>query len=203
MKPSGGVTVRLANDQPLISTLVLPAVAVKLCVPSVNIVPTGMLDTETASFSDPSLSVRLADEIEVRRRIAVADGEDPPPDAVVIVGCHVVVGPGDDEAAVRTCRDRRRMLVTVRIAVDGELVADRIAVRIDDPRLDLAVVAVAVFHVLPGHDDEAVGQLRELRGLLVLLALGIDLKLGADLVTAGVEDLELDVGIVRIGREFG
>ena len=69
---------------------------------------------------------------------------------------------------------------------------------IEDLRLDLAVVARPIFDVLPGHDDVAVGQLRDLRGLLVFLSLGVDLNLGADLVAVGVEDLQLDVGIVGI-----
>ena len=48
------------------------------------------------------------------------------------------------------------MLLTVRVVVDRELVADRMTLLIEDPCFDLAVVARPVFHILPGHDDEAV-----------------------------------------------
>jgi hypothetical protein len=59
-KPCTGTTVRAWIDQPVTSTLVLPALAVKLLSPSVILTPTGMPETVSASTSEPSVSPRPA-----------------------------------------------------------------------------------------------------------------------------------------------
>jgi len=52
----GGVTVKEASVQLVMSTLVWPAVALKECVPSLSVAPTGMALTTRASVSEPSVS---------------------------------------------------------------------------------------------------------------------------------------------------
>src|SRR5882724_7305523 len=55
---AGGVTLRDGRVQPETSTPVLPKVAVKLCVPSLSVAPTGMAPIRTVRVSEPSVSVR-------------------------------------------------------------------------------------------------------------------------------------------------
>ena len=69
--PAGGVTVRAARFQAETSATVLPAVAVKLLVPSVIWAPTGIADIATARLSEPSVSVRAADRVSA---MAVSGG---------------------------------------------------------------------------------------------------------------------------------
>ena len=69
-KLAGGVSVRLFSAQPVTLTLVEPAAAVKLFVPSLRIAPAGMLPMLTLSVSEPSVSFRLA--VMLPRRIAVS-----------------------------------------------------------------------------------------------------------------------------------
>ena len=57
---SAGFSEMPSNCQFVMSTSVLPLVAVKLFVPSVMVAPTGMLDSERASVSEPSASLRFA-----------------------------------------------------------------------------------------------------------------------------------------------
>src|SRR5947208_1593286 len=56
------VTVRLARFQPATSTAVLPAPAVKLCVPSDSVAPTGMALTtnEASALASPARPLMLA-----------------------------------------------------------------------------------------------------------------------------------------------
>ena len=92
------------------------------------------------------------------------------------------------------------MLLTGRVVVDRELVADRMTLLIEDPCFDLAMVARPIFHILPSHDDEAVIGLGDFRGLLVLFSFHIDLNLDAGLGAVGIIDLQLNVGIVGIAN---
>ena len=53
---AGGVTVRAESVQPVMSAVVLPAVAMKLWVPSLSVAPTGIAPTCRARVSEPSVS---------------------------------------------------------------------------------------------------------------------------------------------------
>src|SRR3990172_10497925 len=53
---AGGRTLRVARFQAVTSTTWLPALAVKLASPSDNVAPTGIVETPSASVSEPSVS---------------------------------------------------------------------------------------------------------------------------------------------------
>ena len=59
-KPAGGSRLMWAASQPVTSALVWPALAKKLCRPSLRVAPTGTPCTASVTVSDPSVSVRAA-----------------------------------------------------------------------------------------------------------------------------------------------